>query len=60
MQRRDRRENGVLISLLLVLALMLLASAPIWPYSREWGFYPSTGIGIILIAVVLLAALHVF
>lgn len=50
----------MLISLLLVLALMLLASAPIWPYSREWGFYPSTGIGIILIAVVLLAALHVF
>ncbi len=39
---------------------MLLASAPIWPYSREWGYYPSAGIGIILLAVVVLAGLHIF
>ena len=50
----------MLISLLLVLALMLMASAPIWPYSREWGYYPCTGIGIIWVAVVLLAVFHVF
>ncbi len=50
----------MLISLLLVLAFMLLASAPIWPYSREWGYYPSAGIGIILLAVVVLAGLHIF
>lgn len=50
----------MLISLLLVLALMLMASAPLWPYSREWGYYPCTGIGIIWVAVALLAVFHVF
>jgi hypothetical protein len=39
---------------------MMLAAAPIWPYSREWGFFPSTGIGIIFVSVVVLAAVHLF
>lgn len=50
----------MLISLFLVLALMLLASAPIWPYSRQWGYYPSAGIGILLLAIVMLAAMNIF
>jgi low affinity Fe/Cu permease len=55
-----RGWTELLSLLLLILILMLLAAAPIWPYSREWGYFPSTGIGIIFLAVVVLAALHVF
>jgi low affinity Fe/Cu permease len=55
-----RGWSALLILLLLILVLMLLAAAPIWPYSREWGYFPSTGIGIIFLAVVILASLHVF
>ena len=50
----------MLTLLLLILMLMLLAAAPIWPYSREWGYFPSAGIGIIFLAVVVLSTLHVF
>ena len=51
---------GVLTLLLLILVLMMLAAAPIWPYSREWGYFPSVGIGIIFVAVVALSAMHIF
>jgi hypothetical protein len=40
--------------LLIVLVLMLLGSAPAWPYSRGWGYYPSGGIGLLLIILVVL------
>lgn len=50
----------MLIFLLLILGGMLLAAAPIWPYSREWGLFPSTGIAIIFVSVVVLAVLHIF
>ncbi len=38
--------------LLIVLVVMLVGAVPAWPYSRGWGYYPSGGVG--LIAVVLL------
>jgi hypothetical protein len=40
--------------LLIVLVLMLLGAAPAWPYSRGWGYYPSGGIGLLLIILVVL------
>ncbi|MGC8550802.1 MAG: DUF3309 family protein [Acidobacteriaceae bacterium] len=55
-----RGWSGLLSLLLLTLVLMLLAAAPIWPYSREWGYFPSAGIGIIFLVVVVLSALRVF
>ena len=43
--------------LLVVLIVMMLGSAPAWPYSRGWGYYPSGGLGlIVLILLVLLLA----
>jgi Protein of unknown function (DUF3309) len=42
----------VLIVLLIVFAL---ASLPSWPHSRNWGYYPSGGLSLILIVLVLLA-----
>lgn len=40
--------------LMVVLILILMASLPKWPYSREWGYYPSGGLTIVLIIVILL------
>jgi hypothetical protein len=42
--------------LLIILILALLGALPSWPYSAGWGYYPSGGLGlIVLILVVLLA-----
>jgi len=40
--------------LLLILVILLLAAVPSWPYSRGWGYYPSGGLGTILVIVILL------
>jgi hypothetical protein len=39
--------------LLIVVICMLLGALPAWPHSRNWGYYPSSGLG--LLVVVLLA-----
>ena len=43
--------------LLVILVLLLLGALPTWPYSANWGYYPSGGIGLILVIVVILAVL---
>ena len=40
--------------LLIVLILVVIGALPSWPYSSGWGYYPSGGIGIVLIIVVVL------
>jgi hypothetical protein len=40
--------------LLIVLILVLLGALPTWPYSAGWGYYPSGGVGIILIILIVL------
>lgn len=39
--------------LIIILILMLLGAVPHWPYSTGWGYYPSGGIGLILIIVII-------
>ena len=39
---------------LIVLIVLLLAVLPTWPYSREWGYYPSGGLGLVLLILVIL------
>jgi Protein of unknown function (DUF3309) len=41
--------------LIVLLVLMLLGALPSWPYSREWGYYPSSGLGLILLILIILA-----
>jgi hypothetical protein len=41
--------------LLIVLVLLLLGVLPTWPYSAGWGYYPSGGLGLVLLIVVVLA-----
>ena len=40
--------------LLVVLVLLLLGALPTWPHSRGWGYYPSGGLGLVLIILVVL------
>jgi hypothetical protein len=40
--------------LLVILILLLLGALPAWPYSRSWGYYPSGGLGLIVIVVIVL------
>jgi Protein of unknown function (DUF3309) len=40
--------------LLVVLILLLLGALPTWPYSQSWGYYPSGGLGLIVIVVIVL------
>jgi hypothetical protein len=44
----------VLIILLIILLLISVGSLPTWPYSRSWGYYPSGGLGLLLIIVLIL------
>jgi hypothetical protein len=43
--------------LLIVLILMLIGALPTWPHSREWGYYPSGGLGLVLIVLILVLIL---
>ena len=45
--------------LILLLVILVFAFAPAWPYSREWGYYPSGGLGTVLLLVLLLMLLGV-
>lgn len=42
------------IILLVILALLLLGALPTWPHSRSWGYYPSGGLGTVLLIVLVL------
>lgn len=44
----------MLTILLVILVLMLIGVFPSWPYSRGWGYYPSGGLGIIVLILVIL------
>ncbi|HXI24916.1 MAG TPA: DUF3309 family protein [Pyrinomonadaceae bacterium] len=46
--------------LLVILIILLLGAVPAWPYSRNWGYGPSGGLGLILLIVVILLVLRVF
>jgi Protein of unknown function (DUF3309) len=43
--------------LLIIVILLLISALPSWPYSRGWGYYPSGGLGLILVIVLILAVL---
>jgi hypothetical protein len=43
--------------LLLILLILLIGALPAWPYSRGWGYYPTGGLGTILLIVLILVLL---
>jgi hypothetical protein len=44
---------GTLVIILLV--LLLVGALPSWPYSSGWGYYPSGGLGLVLLIMLILA-----
>ena len=40
--------------LIIILLVIVVSSLPTWPHSRSWGYYPSGGLGLILLIVLLL------
>ncbi|HXC53962.1 MAG TPA: DUF3309 family protein [Rhizomicrobium sp.] len=46
--------------LIIVLLLLLFGAWPSWPYSRGWGYYPSGGLGLVLVVVLVLALMGRF
>lgn len=43
--------------LIVVLILMLVGAFPSWPHSRSWGYWPSGGLGLVLMILVILLLL---
>jgi hypothetical protein len=46
---------GTVLIVLLILAL--LGALPRWPHSRNWGYYPSGGLGLVLLIIIVLVVL---
>jgi len=40
--------------ILIILILLLVGALPAWPYSAQWGYYPSGGLGTVLMIVLIL------
>jgi hypothetical protein len=40
--------------LLIILVLLLVGALPSWPYSRGWGYYPSGGLGLVVVVLLVL------
>ena len=45
-------DVGTLI--LVVVLLMLIGAVPVWPHSRNWGYAPGGGLGLILVVIIIL------
>ena len=43
--------------ILVIVILLLIGALPTWPYSAHWGYYPSGGLGLVLVVVLILAVL---
>ena len=40
--------------LLIILIFLLVGALPTWPYSSGWGYYPSGGLGLVLVVIIVL------
>jgi len=45
--------------LIVILLLLVLGALPTWPYSSGWGYYPSGGLGLVLLIVIVMLLLGV-
>ena len=55
-----RSEDHMITVLIIILLLLALGALPTWPYSSGWGYYPSGGLGVVLVILVLLLLLGRF
>jgi hypothetical protein len=48
-----------MLILLILLVVLFAGSVPAWPYSRSWGYYPSGGLGTVLLILIILVVLGI-
>jgi len=46
--------------LIIILILLLIGALPTWPYSTGWGYYPSGGLGLVLLILIILVLMGRF
>jgi uncharacterized protein DUF3309 len=56
-ERREKLtgENRMGTVLIVLLVLLLIGALPTWPYSSGWGYFPSGGLGLVVLIVLILA-----
>jgi uncharacterized protein DUF3309 len=52
-----QRSFAVGTILLIILILLVIGALPTWPYSSGWGYYPSSGLGLVLVVLLVLVLL---
>jgi len=52
--RSEEEEINMGTILLIILILSLVGALPTWPYSSGWGYYPSGGLGLVLVVIIVL------
>ena len=54
-RRFAQRKNFMLgLILLVVLVMLLIGAMPTWPHSKDWGYYPSGGLGLVFVILLIL------
>jgi hypothetical protein len=48
---------GIGAILIIILILLVIGALPSWPHSRSWGYYPSGGLGLIVVILIVLVLL---
>jgi hypothetical protein len=48
-----------MLLLLILLIILMFAAVPAWPYNRSWGYYPSGGLGLVVLILVILLLMRV-
>ena len=56
----ERLKRIPMIILVILLLILAIGGLPTWPYSRGWGYYPSGGLGLILVILLVLVLLGRF
>lgn len=49
-----KRRKHMITLLIIIVFLVLIGVLPNWPHSKNWGFYPSGGVGLILLVLIIL------
>jgi hypothetical protein len=49
-----REEKNMGTILIVILILILVGALPTWPHSKSWGYYPSGGLGLIVLILIIL------
>jgi len=53
-----KKENNMPTLVWVLLVLLLLGALPVYPYSTSWGYYPSGGLGLVLVILLVVVLLR--